>query len=53
MSKDKSYSNPNGEFTEEELIEIKKSGKVDEFLSKFRLTEQPCPPKKLRPAGGM
>lgn len=50
MSKKKEYySNPLGEFAEEDFAKIKQEGNVDEFLSGFRITEQKCPPKKFRP----
>lgn len=47
------YKNPLGEMTIEDLIEVKENKKVHEFLSVLRITEQPCPPKGLRPSNGM
>lgn len=52
-NKSKYYKNPNEEFAEEDFMQIKQEGKVDEFLREFKIIEQPCPPRKLRPAGGM
>lgn len=48
MAKAKYYNNPLGDMTEEELIEIKQSGKMDEFLRNLRITQTPYPPKRLK-----
>lgn len=48
ISKSKYYNNPLGDMTEEDLIEIKKNGNVEEFLRNLRITQTPCPPKKLK-----
>ena len=45
------YKNENGCMSYARLWEIKKMSEEDreEFLRTFRITKEPCPPKKLRP----
>ena len=46
-----SYNNPNGEMSIEDMIKLKYKGddKVNKFLKGFRVTEHPCPNRKLKP----
>lgn len=46
-----SYNNPNGEMSIEDMIKLKYKGEdeVSKFLKGFRVTEHPCPNRKLKP----
>lgn len=47
------YNNKNGTLTIKEMIEIKKQGKVKEYIKNFKVTRDKCPPNHLRHLGEM
>lgn len=42
------YNNPNGCMSLERLVELKKNNEHINYIRKFKLINDPCPPKPLR-----